>query len=239
MADLDFLFNDESIFAVYKPAGIHSVRIPSGGGQSIADLLCHHNPELEHAAPSPLDAGLVQRLDLETSGILLGAKTRELWQALHDSLLAGAITKSYVAVVSGHVASKVSVTSYIGSPHRGAQKVKIYEKEPAKKARALKGTTLFSPLVYISDREATLVEAVASPARRHQIRAHAAHLGHPLVGDSLYGSTKQLAELSAQPRAFFLHAWKLSFQHPLSTKTICLEADYTRELSLPAQALRD
>ncbi len=103
MTELEFLYNDDSLFAVYKPAGIHSVRLPSGGGRSLADLLCERYPELEHAAPSSLDGGLVQRLDLETSGVLLSAKTPEVWQALYDALLARRIMKSYVALVAGTV----------------------------------------------------------------------------------------------------------------------------------------
>jgi 23S rRNA pseudouridine1911/1915/1917 synthase len=233
VTELEFLYNDDSIFAVYKPAGIHSVRLPSGGGRSLADILCEQHPELEHAAPSPLDGGLVQRLDLETSGLLLGAKTPEVWQALYDALLAGKIEKSYVALVAGRVSDDISITSFLGSPHRGAQKVKIYEKEPAKKARALEGTTTFSPLQFIAEKNISVVKAVASPARRHQIRAHAAHLGHPLVGDALYGSTETLGPLSSSPRAFFLHAWELSFVHPISGRLMQIEADYTGKIVLP------
>lgn len=202
------------------------MRLPSGGGASVADLLLADSPDLAHVARSPLDAGLIQRLDYETSGVLLGAKTRPVWEALFSALIEGAIKKTYVALVEGRCEHAASLGSYIGSPHRGAQKMKVYEKEPARSARALWGETTFMPLSYDSATDTSLVLASASPARRHQIRAHAAHLGHPLVGDTLYGSRHKLESFGVHHRAFFLHAWRVSFTHPVSKHTIEIERPY-------------
>lgn len=229
---LQFLYNDAHLFAVYKPAGIHSVRLPSGGGESIADALAALYPHLESVSRSPLDAGLVQRLDHETSGVLLGAKTPEAWQKLFAALTAGEITKSYVALVEGHFSSPVSFESYIGSPNRGAAKSKIYEREPLAKARALWGSTTFAPMDYKATHDASLVQASASSARRHQIRAHAAHVGYPLIGDKLYGSTRSLGSMCVSPREFFLHAWKVSFIHPFTHEPLKIESDYEQELTI-------
>lgn len=232
MHTLHFLHRDDDIFALYKPAGIHSVRLPAGGGISLADLLLEHNPQLANASRSPLDAGLAQRLDYETSGIILGAFNRSAWSALFDELMAGTIEKHYVAIVEGKVSKESVVSSHIGSPNRGAQKVKVYTAKPPASARALPGTTTFTPLHFISEHNATIVQVSASPARRHQVRAHAAFSGHPLLGDSLYGSTRSLGNLCTTTRSFFLHAWKVTLKHPTSGEQQQLESDYHGEITI-------
>jgi len=228
---LTLLFNDDAVFAAYKPAGLHSVRLPSGGGASLADMLLASDPCLAQASSNPGDAGLIHRLDRDTSGIVLGAKSREVWDMLFKDLLAGSIHKTYIALVEGACTTSHTISSFIGSPHRGAAKMRIYEREPPMTARALPGTTVFSSLSYSAEGACSLIEAVASPARRHQIRAHAAHLGHPLVGDTLYGARSALRDMCDARREFFLHAHTIQFQHPITTELITLESPYRQELS--------
>jgi len=231
VSDLHFFYNDDDIFAVYKPAGMHSVRIPHEGGHSLADDLLADNPLLVHSSRSPLDGGLVQRLDFGTSGVLLGAKNREMWDSLYAALSAGRIDKSYIALVEGRLEKETSVSTFIGSPHRGARKMKIYSRPPSPPVRALAGSTLFRQIRDLNSFDMSIVEAVASPARRHQVRAHAAYINHPLVGDLLYGSRRSIGALCSTPRDFFLHAWKLSFTHPRTGELVTVESDFTRELS--------
>lgn len=234
MSELLFLYSDEDVFAVYKPAGMHSVQIPEEGGHSLADDLIEFNPTLAQASRSALDGGLVQRLDFGTSGVLLGAKSRPMWDALYGALSDGKVQKSYVALVEGHVQQETTISTFIGSPHRGARKMKIYSMPPSPPVRALPGTTIIKPLEYLKAFTITVVEATASPARRHQVRAHAAHIGHPLVGDLLYGSRRTIGALCANPREFFLHAWRLSFYHPRTGERISIESDFRSELSARA-----
>jgi 23S rRNA-/tRNA-specific pseudouridylate synthase len=178
----------------------------------------------------------VQRLDFATSGILLGAKDRPTWDALYKALSAGEIKKSYVALVEGQIAEPLTVSTFIGSPHRGAKKMKIYSRPPSPPVRALPGDTKFENLAYLAPFDLSIVKAAASPARRHQIRAHAAYAGHPLVGDTLYGSRRTVGALCSEPREFFLHAWILKFTHPVTGKLLELESDYQAELSQRALA---
>lgn len=229
---LTYLYNDGDIFAVYKPTGTHSVQLPKGGGTSVADELLQTNRSLSQASKQPGDAGLINRLDEGTSGVLLGATTRAVWDALYELLLAGDIHKTYALIVEGECSGSHTITSWIGSPHRGAKKMKVYEKQPPDWARALEGTTTYSAQRYLAHCDATIVHAVASPARRHQVRAHAAHLGFPLVGDTLYGSNKPLTNLTRSPREFFLHAMKVRFSHPLTKQDIEIISDPATELSL-------
>jgi 23S rRNA-/tRNA-specific pseudouridylate synthase len=233
---LSYLFNDGDIFAVYKPAGAHSVQLRKGGGWSIADELLRENPSLAQASEKPGDAGLVNRLDEETSGILLGATSRSVWEKLYKQALHGEVHKKYAMLVEGRVTKDFSLTSFIGTPNRGAHKVKVYEKRPPSWARALEGTTKYTPHQHIPLHNVTILLASASPARRHQVRAHAAHLGVPLIGDALYGSTRALPPIVKSSRRFFLHAYYISFRHPIFGKEVVVEAPFEAELTLPQDA---
>jgi 23S rRNA-/tRNA-specific pseudouridylate synthase len=230
MSALSYLYRDNEIFAVDKPAGVHSVRAGStggsSGGSSIADLLLAEDASLAQVGRPGTDAGLVTRLDHSTSGVLLGAHTPSIWDTLHEMIARGEIDKRYVACVEGHFPESQSVTTYIGSPNRGARKMKIYEKKPSKAARALEGTSHFTLISYDHALDCSLVEVAASPARRHQIRIHAAYLGHRLVGDSLYGSTRALPSHYGGEREFFLHAHRVSFRHPSSGQSVVVESPY-------------
>ncbi len=232
MEALTYLYSSGAVFAVYKPAGIHSVQLPGGqGGDSVASMLLESRPALAAAGKSPEDGGLIHRLDFSTSGVLLGASTREAWDSLFAQLAKGEVLKEYAAVVEGHVSQEQRVSSFIGSPNRGAKKMRSYDKDPGAKARALLGSTLFKPLSYDSERGVSLVAAVAAPARRHQIRVHASSIGHPLVGDSLYGSSATLGDLASSPRDFFLHSWLVEFTHPETGARVAVKSPLADELS--------
>jgi len=232
---VQYLYNSGAVFAVYKPAGVHSVQLPDGrGGGSIAALLVESRPQLAGAGKSPEDAGLVHRLDFSTSGVLLGASTREAWQVLFEQLSQGGVLKEYLACVEGRLDSEQTISSFIGSPNRGAKKMRSYPKDPGQKARTLFGTTIFKPISYDDERKISLVAAVASPARRHQIRLHASTLGHPLVGDSLYGSSTSLGDLAPTPRDFFLHSWLVEFTHPETGVRVNVKSPFANELSWSA-----
>jgi 23S rRNA pseudouridine1911/1915/1917 synthase len=223
---LSYLYNDGEIFAVYKPPGVHSVRLPSGGGESVADELLALHPGLSLSSKNPGDAGLVHRLDRDTSGVLLGATTRPVWEKLFEGVMNGAVEKSYVLLVEGEFSRDQTLSSFIGSPNRGAKKMKVYESAPPDWARALYGTTSYRTLSYFPNHDASLLIASASPARRHQVRLHAGHLGHPLLGDALYGSKRSLPLERGPAREFFLHAASVSFAHPNTGQRIVIESPY-------------
>lgn len=163
----------------------------------------------------------MNRLDYETSGILIAAKTRACWQALHQQIMEGAIYKSYLALVEGEFPASITLENYLGAPNRRAQRIRVYERQPPGRERALPARTEFFRLRHLPALGASLVKAVAHTARRHQIRAHAGHLGHPLVGDALYGSPRSLRDLlpPSEPTdeipLFLLHAGEVRFEHPI------------------------
>ena len=126
------------------------------------------------------------------------------------------IEKVYVAIVEGHLDTAVLVENYIGTPHRRAKKVRVYEDEPAARERARPARSLFRGISYSSESDCTRVEVEMYTGCRHQIRAHAAFLGHPLVGDELYRSTRSFKS----DRQYYLHACKITFTHPNSGRRI-------------------
>ncbi len=226
---LEFLFEDEYLFVVVKPFNLHSVEI-EGGGESLAGKLLTYQPNLASVSERSGDAGLVQRLDFSTSGVVLGAKKKEVWESLRSAVDKGCVKKRYVTLLTGAIAEERRVSSFIGSPYRGGKKVKVYERDPGNKARVLFGESTFSPLSSDSLGN-TFVTVVASPARRHQIRVHASYIKHPLVGDKLYGSQDTMSVLYTTTREFFLHCEWISFVHPITECEITLSAPF--EVPLP------
>lgn len=199
------VYEDNQFLVLDKPGGIHSVRQENNSDYSLALWLIERDPEAGRVAIRPGDAGLVQRLDFETSGLILAAKDKESWQNLREQLMQGKIEKRYHCLLEGKLPEQeVSVSNFIGSPYRSGSKVRVYEKMPGKPHRALAASTKFSTKGVAPKSSNTLVEVTVATARRHQIRAHAAYLGHPLVGDKLYGSKSSMGvEFSS---AFYLQA---------------------------------
>jgi 23S rRNA pseudouridine1911/1915/1917 synthase len=214
------LYEDDDLYVIDKPAGIHSVML-EGGGISIAELLLEQNPALAKISKNPNDAGLVQRLDLDTSGCLLAAKNKNTWEKLFLMLKNGEIKKSYLAVVEGIFAEPQVVESFIAPRSRHSKKVQVLRKE---KPRSLSAYSEFFPKEINQEQQISLVEGHAPTARRHQIRAHLAYLGFPLVGDVLYGSKRTLP--NDFKRSFFLHAATLSFKHPTLETELLISSSF-------------
>lgn len=214
---LKFLYNDDYIFAVEKPVNIHSVINNNSSELSIASLLLEEYPTLVSVAKKE-DAGLLNRLDFSTSGILLGAWKKEYWDKIHKEN--DNIKKTYLAVVEGK-ANNTTIETFIGGAYRGSKKVRVYpiSKNPK---RALIGETKITLLSYNEEKNISLVSTTVFSAKRHQIRAHLAYLGHPLVGDTLYGATTHIADFFKISNSieFLLHNESLDFFNPLSKQQI-------------------
>ena len=231
-AQPQLIYEDEAVFVVNKPPGMHSVALKGAGGDSLAGWLLERWPELSQAAPRPGDAGLVSRLDHMTSGLLLGARTRLFWDSLRSPQSAQAVRKVYYTLLDGHFENTRRICTYIGSPYRRSHKIRVYEKDPGKKAHALPAESLFVPAGYAAHEDVSLVRVEVVQARRHQIRAHAGYVDYPLLGDSQYGSERSLERvLTAHlvPPAcpeFFLHSRTLAFVHPRSQVAMSFQAQW-------------
>jgi 23S rRNA pseudouridine1911/1915/1917 synthase len=161
---------EEGLAAVAKPAGIHSARGRSG--ESVEDCLPFLFPGLEPV--------LLNRLDAMTSGLVLAALSREAEERYLTAQEQGAVRKIYLALVRGELAEEMSVTNRIDSAKR--RRVRFLPDENPDVRRH----TLVFPIRVLAGR--TLVRAEIVKGQRHQIRAHLAGTGFPIVGDPLYGS---------------------------------------------------
>lgn len=232
---LDIIFNNQELLVINKPAGIHSAALPEkDSGSSIAAELLLNFPEQENVSEKKEDGGLINRLDFYTSGCLIAAREKACWKRLRELSDNNYIYKKYLAFVSGKVVDKQGITGYIGSPYRRSRKVKVYKKEPSRKERALPAESFIEGGFYLKNHDVSLVWIVIIRGRRHQIRAHLASIGHPLVGDVLYGSERQVSDFSKSREIpeFFLHAEGLDIKKEISLQVRAPLPGYLQNLLL-------
>lgn len=221
---LAVLHQDELVVAVDKPAGMPSHPLAAGETGTVANALVARFPGCAGAGADPREAGLVHRLDRGTSGVLLAARTPDAWHALRDGFRRGRASKRYLALVAGAAGDGASDAALV---QRGRRAVVAREdSQPGALAAATtwraRGTAAAGP-----GRVVTLVEVQIATGRMHQVRAHLAAAGHPLVGDALYGGPVELQLAGREPLRLslpFLHAAALEVDHPAGTGRLALEA---------------
>jgi 23S rRNA pseudouridine1911/1915/1917 synthase len=229
---LDVVYQDRALIVINKPAGI--VVHPGAGNpaHTLQNALLGFDAELARVPR----AGLVHRLDRDTSGLLVVARTVEAHARLVAALAAREIERRYLALCVGAMTGGGTVDEPIGR-HRTAR---------TRMAVRSDGRTAVTHLrVERRFRAHTLVEARLETGRTHQIRVHLAHIGHPLVGDPLYGGRRQLpagtsAALAAELASFkrqALHAARLKLVHPATKRTMAWEAPLPQDMAQLLAAL--
>jgi 23S rRNA pseudouridine1911/1915/1917 synthase len=217
---LEILFEDDDLIVINKPAGL--VVHPGAGHRehTLVNALLYHCPTLSGIGGKERP-GIVHRLDKETSGCLVVAKNDEAHRQLSMQFAARTVEKIYLALVSGKLRRSAGVIEEkIGrhQVHRQRMSVMPARGRAAKTEYRVLAETTPHPTLSPSQGErikgegfktASLVECKLHSGRTHQIRVHLHHLGHPVLGDKVYG-TKAAKDFSRQ----MLHAWKLGFQHP-------------------------
>jgi len=174
--EIDVVVESEHVIVVSKPAGLHCERGKSAG--SVAELLEARYGDLSWIGDRSEEAGLVHRIDRDTSGVVVVARDRPTYQQLRGAFRCGATRKQYLALVAGRLERAVDVDLPIA---RLATRM-----APASgHAVGMPARTTFEPLD--GDDAWTLVLATMNTGVMHQVRVHLAAVGHPLVGDSLYG----------------------------------------------------
>ncbi len=192
-----------------KPAGVPTHPLRAGEVGTLANAVAARFPECALASPDPREGGAVHRLDLETSGCVLFARDREAWQALRAQLAGRSVEKIYLALVLGRLSAGGVCSVPLAQRAGRAVPVPDEERPPARAARPRPAETRFE--VERSFARHTLLRVRIVTGVMHQIRAHLAHLGHPVAGDVLYGG-----EAAAVPglSRHFLHAARLGFERP-------------------------
>jgi len=233
---LDVRYEDDDILVVNKPAGL--VVHPGAGqpGGTLQNALLNFDAGLA-AIPR---AGIVHRLDKDTSGVMVVARTLRAHTALVEQLQSRSVHRQYEAVVYGAMIAGGSVDAPIGRHPHDRIKQAVVENSASKPA-----VTHYR--VRERFRAHTLIECRLETGRTHQIRVHMAHVRHPLVGDAVYGGGLRLPkgatpELVAALHAFrrqALHAEKLEFTHPVDGRTISVSVERPADLELLVRALRD
>jgi 23S rRNA pseudouridine1911/1915/1917 synthase len=199
---------DAHVVVADKPAGMPSHPLKPGELGTAANALVGRYPELAQVGPAAREAGLVHRLDTDTSGLLLAARTDEAHTALRAQFAARTVQKGYLALVFGEVHAPGEVSLPLAhDPHDDRKVRPASDPEWAEEHGARPAVTRYTPL----ERRGgfTLLDVEIPTGVLHQIRAHLAFIGHALAGDELYGGP----ELPAL-RRHFLHASRLGFTHP-------------------------
>ncbi len=234
-APLAVLLEHPRLVVVDKPAGIAVHPLAPGEGGTLANAVVARYPECAAASPDPREGGAVQRLDLDTSGCVAFARDREGWEALHAAFQERRVEKLYLALVAGRVAAGGVVS--VPLAQRGGRAVAApdalaEERLRAKGYRPRDAVTHFEVVERLERHTLLRVRIVTGVT--HQIRAHLAHLGHPVAGDRLYGG--QAAEIPGLAR-HFLHAWRLSFDAPGGGR-VEVESALARDLAAALARLR-
>jgi len=206
---LDILYEDDAIICINKPSGMVVHPAPGHPTQTFVNALLHHCKSLPKQDLRP---GIVHRLDKETSGVLIAAKTTQAHQSLIEAFSNRKMEKKYLAITVGKPALEL-----MDAPI-GRHSVKRKEMEICEKGR--QALTYFKVLGFHEG--FSLVEARPVTGRTHQIRVHLKAQNTPVLGDPVYGPTK-LSEKMGADRTM-LHAYELTFNHPITSEKITITA---------------
>lgn len=230
---LSVVYEDDAVLVIDKPAGL--VVHPGAGNRSgtVQNALLHHEPAL---AGVPR-AGIVHRLDKDTTGLMVVAKTLTAHKSLVDQLAARTVQREYMAVVVGRFTAGGTIEAPIG-------RHPVDRKRMAVVGSGRPAVTHYRVAERFSGH--TLLRVFLETGRTHQIRVHMAHRRHPLVGDAVYGGRpvfpKQATEAVRDALQSFgrqaLHARRLTFEHPVTRDAMTHEAPLPDDLDALVGALR-
>ncbi|MGC1548477.1 MAG: 23S rRNA pseudouridine(1911/1915/1917) synthase RluD [Rhodanobacter sp.] len=233
---LDIVYEDEYLLVLNKPTGL--VVHPGAGNPAgtVLNALLHHDPVLAELPRG----GIVHRLDKDTSGLMVVAKTLATHTGLVDMLSRHDVERQYEAVVLGTMVAGGTVDAPIGRHMGDRLRQAVRDEEDGKHA-----------VTHYRLRERfrahSLIQCNLETGRTHQIRVHMGHINHPLIGDPLYGGGLRLpkgasAELIAVLRGFrrqALHAERLAFVHPVTGESLSFSTERPADLDALVVALRD
>lgn len=228
---LEILYEDEHLLVVGKSSGLV---VHPGAGTTEPTLvhgLLHHCRDNLSRIGAPGRPGIVHRLDRETSGIMVVAKTNEAHESLARAFAGRKVKKEYLALVSG-IPDRLSGTIKKPIARHPRHRHKMSVREEGKFAHTdweLLGET---------EGPAALLLCRIHTGRTHQIRVHLADMGFPILGDAVYGYRANRLKLPHPPARIMLHAWRLELKHPIDGKRLCLLCDPPEDFKIQFPGLK-
>jgi len=228
VADLRIVYEDTDLIVVYKPAGVAAHPSVGWTGPTVVGALMAKGVRISTSGAAERQ-GIVQRLDVGTSGLMMVAKTEVAYSRLKQAFRDRAVHKVYHAVIQGHPDPvEGTIDAPIGRHPRAEFKFAVMnEGKPS--------ITHYKLLEAFAS--ASLVEVVLETGRTHQIRVHFSAFKHPLLGDTMYGADPTLASRMQIERQW-LHAMRLSFDHPMTGEPVSFESHYSDDLAQTLERLK-
>ncbi len=223
------IFQDEHIVVIDKPAGVASHPSVGWVGPTVPGALLSLGIQLSTSGASERQ-GIVQRLDVGTSGLMTLAKSELAYSRLKQAFRDRTVQKTYHALVQGHLDPMAGTFDAPIARHPKSE-FKFHVAEGGKGS-----VTHYETLEML--RAASLVEVILETGRTHQIRVHFSAFRHPLVGDTMYGADPTLAAKLHLDRQW-LHAVKLGFEHPITGEQVQFESSYPADLEQALESLRN
>jgi len=229
MNDSIILFEDPLFLVINKPVGIVVNRAESVKGTTIQDwmeethpIFSHHDGESEEEREFISRSGVVHRIDKETSGILLIAKSVDAFVELQRQFRERIIKKTYLAIIHGELVPKEGeIRAPVGRLPWNKERFGIV---PGGKDSVTNYTCLTTKTIEGTREKISLVAVFPETGRTHQIRVHMKYIQHPLLGDYLYAGRKTSRDDRQWAPRVMLHAWKIMFLHPSTGKELAIEA---------------
>ncbi len=226
---LDILYEDDTLLAINKPAGINCQPNAPTETDTLANALLAYCPHLAGIGDNALTCGILHRIDRETSGLVLVAKSQAAYDDLRAQFSAHTVEKHYLALVSAHVTTPCHLIHELAhNPRCPGRMIDATRWKDAK--RPMHAETSYAPLRHFRDHTLLLVTIFTGVT--HQIRAQLSLADLPILGDSRYGG----AQITHFPR-HFLHAHRATFLHPQTRSPLTLTAPLTPDLQELLQKL--
>lgn len=230
--DISILYEDTDLVVISKPPGLVVHPAPGHASGTLVNALLHHCPDLGPIA-GEIRPGIVHRLDKDTSGVLVAAKSAPALDHLARQFKDRSVEKIYLALVQGRPKTNAGeVTLPIGRHPVDRKKMSVRSR------RSRPATTVWQVRTpYLG---CCLLQVRLMTGRTHQIRVHCAAMGHPILGDRVYGGPTQLAlgESQLPVGRQMLHAWRLTIQHPVRRERMTFEAPLPPDMADLINALR-
>jgi len=228
--DIKVIYEEPDFLVINKPAGLIVHSVGDVGGDSVVSWLLKNYPEVATVGDDPEErAGIVHRLDRDTSGVMIIPRTQEAFVFFKNLFQKKMVHKTYMALIYGAPREQKGVIDKPIGLNSGTVKRTVY----VKNAKMVKDAVTDYEVIKtfeISGMQVSLVRVSPRTGRTHQIRVHMASINCPIVGDTLYGPKKQPIKISRQ----FLHADSIEFPTPRGNRLV-ISADMPKELAVLIQ----